>query len=130
MNIFAVAVICIAAAFLAVLLKKYNPEYSMAVALIASLAVLALVIKEIIPIIGKVTSLFNSTDMAPQYAAILFKCLGVCVITQFAGDTCRDVGESALASKIELAGKIALVVAAFPLFEQLLGVVTSIVAQR
>ena len=36
---------------------------------------------------------------------ILFKTLGICFLAQFAADSCRDAGESALASKVELAGR-------------------------
>jgi stage III sporulation protein AD len=50
---------------------------------------------------------------------ILFKTLGLCFLAQFAADSCRDAGENALASKVELAGKLAIVILALPLFEKI-----------
>ena len=38
-------------------------------------------------------------------------------MAQFAADACRDAGESSLASKVELAGKVAVILMALPLFE-------------
>jgi stage III sporulation protein AD len=40
-------------------------------------------------------------------------------LAQFAADACRDAGESALASKMELAGKITILILALPLFEKI-----------
>ena len=49
----------------------------------------------------------------------MFKTLGICFLAQFAADSCRDAGESALASKVELAGKISILVLSLPLFEDI-----------
>ena len=52
--------------------------------------------------------------------------LGVCFITQLASDACKDAGEGAIASKVELAGKVVILLLAMPLFEQIIGVATSL----
>ena len=49
---------------------------------------------------------------------ILLKTLGVCFLTQLSADSCRDAGEGALAAKVELAGKLFIVILALPLFQQ------------
>ena len=62
------------------------------------------------------------------YARILLKALAVCYITQLAADCCRDAGESAIASKIELAGKAAIVAVSLPVFTELAELVTGLVS--
>lgn len=57
--------------------------------------------------------------MPGEYGLILFKALGICLITQLASDACRDAGEAALASKADLAGKVTLLVLALPLFQKI-----------
>jgi len=52
---------------------------------------------------------------------------GVCLVTQLTADTCRDAGESSLASKAELAGRFLLLVMALPLFERILTLITTVV---
>ena len=64
---------------------------------------------------------------APEYVQILFKALGICLITQIACDACRDLGETAVASKVEAAGKISVLLISLPLFEQILAVVGSLI---
>ena len=51
---------------------------------------------------------------------ILFKAVGICLLTQLAGDVCRDSGESSIASKIELAGRAAILLTAMPLIQEVL----------
>ena len=53
-----------------------------------------------------------------EYVLVLFKALGICYLTQFAADSCRDAGESALAVKAEIAGRIAVLLISLPLLSQ------------
>ena len=101
----------IAAAF-SVLLKNKNPEYSM----FLSLAVAA-------PLFEWMQSLFTATGASAEYVQIVFKSLGICFITQIACDSCRDMGETAIAAKVETAGKLAVLLVSLPLFQQVLEIV-------
>ena len=111
--------IVLLAAILCVLLRKYHAEYSIIISLAAGILVLAIVLSRISPAISQIQSLLTATKLSSEYGLILFKALGICFLTQFSADSCRDAGESALASKIELAGKIAIVILALPLFEKI-----------
>jgi stage III sporulation protein AD len=64
--------------------------------------------------------------MRDDYAGILLRALGVCFLTQIACDTCRDAGEAAIAVKLEIAGKIAVLAISLPLFRQVLGFVSTL----
>lgn len=119
MEIGSIAAIVMLAAFLAVILRQTRPEQAMAVALIAGLGVLALVLIQVTPVLNSLKDLLSQADMPDEYGLVLFKSLGVCLITQMASDACKDAGETALASKAELAGKVALLTLALPLFEKI-----------
>ena len=56
----------------------------------------------------------------PEAGSILLKSLGICLITQIACDTCRDIGETAIASRLETAGKAAMLLLILPMFLGLL----------
>ena len=71
------------------------------------------------PAIKEITTLLSGVGLSEKYGIILFKSLGVCFLAQFAADSCRDAGENALASKVELAGKISILVLSLPLFEEI-----------
>ena len=68
-------------------------------------------------------SLLNS-----ELVGVVFRCLGVCILTELASQSCRDSGEGAIAAKVELAGKIALLLMSLPLFLRLLDVSSHLLA--
>ena len=63
-----------------------------------------------------------------EYGAVLIKALGVAAVCQAGGDVCRDMGESSVASALELAGKIEIVALALPIAADLLAVARSLAA--
>ena len=52
--------------------------------------------------------------------------MGICFVTEFACDICRDAGQSALASNVALAGKVMVLVTAVPLYSQILNTVLTL----
>ena len=50
----------------------------------------------------------------------MIQILWICLITQVACDTCRDIGETAIAARLETAGKAAMLLLAMPVFSELL----------
>ena len=119
MNIIAIAGVAVIAAILAVMMKQYHQEYSVVISIAAGIIILFEIFANVSPAIKQINTLLSSAGLSAEYTAILFKALGICFLTQFAADSCRDAGESALASKTELAGKIAIVVLSLPLFESI-----------
>ena len=76
-------------------------------------------ISSLVPIVAEIENLMEQAGVAAEYGAILFKVMGICFLAQFAGDACRDAGESALAAKVEMAARLSMTAAALPLFQQL-----------
>lgn len=107
------------AAFLAVLIRRYHPEYSMAIGLITGILVLALLIGQLTPIFNRLRTLLDSASLPAEYGLVLFKALGISLLAQLSADACRDAGENAMAEKAELAGKVFLLILALPLFEKI-----------
>lgn len=72
-----------------------------------------------IPVFEYVNSTVSGTVFA-SYLSTLMKAVGVTVAVQFVSEICRDSGESALASKLELAGKAEILVLCLPLAGELM----------
>ena len=66
---------------------------------------LAAVLQRAIPLFRNIQNMLSQSGLSEEYLHIIFKALGVCLLTQLAADVCRDVGEQALANKAEFAGK-------------------------
>ena len=105
---------------LALILGQYRPEFRMLVTAAITLLLMAMVLEQLSPVLEQLRSTMELTGLTGDYAAILFKAVGICLLTQLAGDVCRDSGESSIASKIELAGRAAILLTAMPLIQEVL----------
>lgn len=119
MNVVGIAGIAVCTAVIAAMLRRYHQEYAVLLSIAASVVILLEIFQGIAPAIKQIRTLFSASGMPTEYILILLKTLGISFLAQFAADACRDAEEDALASKMELAGKIAIVVLSLPLFEKI-----------
>lgn len=117
----------VVAAFLAVVLRRHAPEQGLALSLIAGLLIVTAALSGALPLLQELEDLLEGSGLSGDYVTVLFKALGVCLLTQLASDACRDAGEQGLAAKAELAGKLALLTVALPLFRKLGDIAMSLI---
>lgn len=82
--------------------------------------VMIFMLSDVPVIFGKIDELAAVSELNTEYIRIIFKALGICYLTQFSADICRDCGENAAASAAEIFGKIQLILLSLPLFESLI----------
>ena len=71
-------------------------------------------------IINLLTNIANTTKTNGPFLAILLKITGIAFLTEFAVSVCKDSGESAIASKVDLGGKIIIIAISVPIISSLL----------
>lgn len=115
---------------LAVIICKTIEKDSREIKLVAVLAVLGLVLYQsvdfISAIVDTIESLFLQAGIDDLYIEIVFKALGICYIVQLGADYCKDCGENALASQIQLAGRLAMLSISLPLFSAIIEIVKAL----
>lgn len=99
-----------------VLLKKLKEEYSLFLSIVVSLLLTSSAITVIAPVASYIDEIGINNGIG-TYISLIFKSCGIAIITTLASDICRDCGESALGSKIDLFGKCVLIYMAFPLIK-------------
>lgn len=119
MDVAAIVGLALAAAALCALLKRYHGEYALLVSVGTGLLIAAQLFSSLVPVLDEINRLMDQAGVAAEYGAILLKVAGLCFLAQFGADACRDAGESALASRVETAARLAMTAAALPLFRQL-----------
>ena len=115
----------IAGAF-SVVLKQYKLEYSMLLSIAAAVIILFSVISMALPVVNEIKELAEKAKIETGHMQILLKALGICYIAELAASACRDAGETSLASKIELACKVSIVVLSLPMIRQIVEIVTKL----
>ncbi len=73
------------------------------------------------PLFAYVRALTEHTH-ASVYTELLFKALGIAILTQICADICRECGESALSTGVELTGKIEILLISLPMITEILSI--------
>ncbi|MDD4699581.1 MAG: SpoIIIAC/SpoIIIAD family protein [Oscillospiraceae bacterium] len=127
MELSSIIAVALISAMLILFLKEYRPEYAVLTAISAGCVIFGMVLLQVIPTIGELNSLLRQANVNTSYFAVAFKALGICYLTQFASDICRDFGQTSLAGKVDLAGKVMIVAISLPLLSGIIKVALSLV---
>ena len=110
----------IAGAVIAMLLRRSAPELGLALSVAVSLFG-ALLAMELVTGLGDLlNTVQEETGLSPAVVGPVMKCVGVGIVTRLAADICRDAGQSAAASAVELCGAACALVTALPLIRAML----------
>jgi len=109
------AVICVAAALGVLFLKRAAPELALLLSLAAAAAVLSCVFTQVRSAAGLLEGLLDSTGLDREFFVPLLKIVGVSLVARLGADLCKDAGQSALSSLVELSGTLCALLAAAPL---------------
>ena len=110
-------------AVLAALLKKHTPELALLLAVaVCGAAALAAVrgVREVWAFLEDLKSyddLLAAVEISSTLFLPLLKTAGIAVVTRIGADLCRDAGESAVASAVEMAGAMGALLAVLPLMQ-------------
>ncbi len=107
------------AVVLCVIVRQMKPDSALGISIAAGIVILAAVLSAVAPSIAVIGELSEKTGINGDLVTILLKALAVCYITTLCADCARDAGESALGSKLELAGRAAIAVISLPVFTDL-----------
>lgn len=123
MEIFQIAAVGLAAAVLAVMLKKYHPELAMLISVAAGIVILFGAISQLQQVLLFFQEIVRRSGIEPQFFSIILKTIGIAYVSEFAMEVCKDAGENGIAAKVELAGKVLILAAASPVMLRLMDTV-------
>lgn len=107
-------------------LRQHNKTVSLILIIFACIAVFLESVSYLTDIIDTLSGMVSGLEETSAYLKIMFKVLGIALITQIISDLCRDCGESALAGQTEVAAKIFIVALIFPLLQAVVKVITGL----
>lgn len=114
------------ATIIIIILKQYKPEFVIYASLIAGAIILFMVMDKLAAVVNIIESLANKTGTGSTFLGILLKITGIAILTEFAVSICKDSGETAIANKIDLGGKIIIISISIPIITALLELIINI----
>ena len=129
MEIIKIIGIAFIALIIIIMLKQYRPEYAVFISILTGVLILFLVMDKLTGIINLIQSIQDKYSINTQFIAILIKITGIAFLSEFAVSICKDSGEAAIASKIELGSKIIIISMSIPIISNLLEIILKIVPE-
>ena len=115
MEIWQIVGLALIVTVISVVLKQIRPEIALQLTILASASIFIMVMSKIKVIVDLLQNLADQANISSYYLLIVLKIVGVAYLAEFGAQICRDAGEGALASKIELAAKVGVIVLAIPI---------------
>ncbi len=110
-----------------VVVKQWNPSFELPLKLAVTLLFSSLLFGMAMPLIRYCKRLIEGSAAA-SHMGLLMAALGVAVLSETAGAICRECKEATVASYIETAGRLEILVLCLPLVEEILGAVRGLMA--
>lgn len=111
----------------ALMLRHKKPEFAVVVSLASSIIICGQLVTGISGVIDEIGAIIDECGVDIKYFAICIKATGMAYIAQFASEILHDSGESAIASKVEAAGKISILLLTMPVMTSFLRLCVKVV---
>ena len=122
MEIFKIIGFALVSLFLVIVLKSLKKdELSLALTLIASIMIFSYALFKIDSIVSLLNDLVSKSGINSKYLLV------ISYIVELATNICKDAGNTSIASKLEMVGKITIVVITIPILSSIIEVILEIV---
>ena len=116
LKIFGIGLLVVVLSFI---FKELKKEYSVLLMIVGGIIITLWGLAKISPVVDYIRELTDSSNIS-EYFSVILKILGISFIVQIGSDICRDFGETSIASKIEFAGKAAILVTVLPVLRSVI----------
>ena len=110
-----------------IIIRQYKPEFAVYVSIISGIIILYFIMNKLEGIINLLKNISYKSGINNQFLEILLKITGIAILSEFAINLCKDSGEGAIASKIEIGTKILVISMSIPILSNLLEIITDLI---
>lgn len=120
MNIVQVGILGVAGILLVAQLKQEKSEIAVYLSVGISILIFFGILDSLEVIVATVKEIGNFIQIDNSYIMTLIKMLGITYIAEFSAGLCKDAGYTAIATQIEMFGKLTILVLSLPILLALL----------
>lgn len=126
MEIFKIVGLGIVSTVLIVIVKEIKSEFAIYISLITGVIIFSMIIGELSYVIETLNLLARRANLEFTYFSTILRIIGMAYVVEFGAQISRDAGEDSIAMKIELGGKILIMVLAIPILLALMDLILKI----
>ncbi len=128
MDIFQLVGIAVSGAMFSVIIKAYRPELAICVALTTACVLMFFAVGALGNITEQIITIMDRSGLDRKYFSAILKIIGISYMTELGSEICKDAGQSAIALKLEMVGKIMILLLSMPIIDGFLEVCISAIS--
>lgn len=98
-----------------VIVKQQRPEFAIQLSILVGILIFSFIIGKVNTVVTVFNQLAHRANINMYYMGTVLKIVGIAYVSEFGAQICRDAGEGAIASKIEFAAKVIIMILAIPI---------------
>lgn len=122
-----IGIVLVALVVIIILKSVKKEDMALSITLIASVILLGVVFVKIESIVALLEDLVKKAGIDSAYLAILLKVTGISYLVELTSNVCKDAGSAALATKVEMFGKISIVILTVPILTSIVSTILELV---
>ncbi|MFY4776266.1 stage III sporulation protein AD [Metabacillus sp. RGM 3146] len=115
MEILQIVGIGLVATFLSLIVKEQKPSFAFMIVVFTGCVIFLYLIDQVYQIVRMIEKIAVNANVNVMYVETILKIIGIAYIAEFGAQITKDAGQGAIASKIELGGKILILAMAIPI---------------
>lgn len=127
MNLIAVSFAAVIVVLIAIKIKDMDSGYGVILSMAGCVMVMYFVVSRFRQIADYIDRITAYISVNITYIDVILKMIGLAYVCQFSSDLCRDAGYNAIASQVEMAGKISLILLSMQVLMSVIDLVVKIV---
>lgn len=108
--------------------RQTRPELALLLSLAGGTVILAAMFGRMVAVIEVLESLTSKANIDALYLGTVLKIIGITYIADFGSQVLADAGEKALSAKVEMAGKVLILLMALPVLMAILDTLLKMLA--
>lgn len=97
------------------LLKQHKPELAMQLSIATGVMLFILMLSRVMDVVEVLQTLGTKAKLDQAHMGTVLKIIGIAYVADFGSQVLQDAGEKSVASKVEMAGKVLIMLLAVPI---------------
>lgn len=121
--IFKIISIAIITCVACLIVKPVRNDFAIMLSIVGGIIIIFYLLSYLSNVFDMFNNIFTVSGINSSLYAIIFKIIGIGYLTEFTASICNDTGNSSIADKVLLGGKIIILVMALPIVTSILNIV-------
>lgn len=123
MEILKIIMVALAGVTAASLVQSVRAEVSVYIALATGVILLIMILGSLTNLFEYFEAIYSKVEYGREYFPVIIKVLVIAYLSDFTAQLCKDAGQAAIGTKVEMAGKVMIFLISVPVLASVTGLI-------